>query len=136
MKATLNFAPVGLQFEYAEQKKNKGFVIKWFHLVGSVYDSEKDASALVLHFARRHPFGSTGFIDDDPLPDDTNDPSQLSVIKYPKLQLGDLTIKLESAKAAKKAHKDIKKRLKALGQSMSAISDLPCPLSLLFRSLP
>lgn len=108
----------GLQFEHSEGKKSHGMVIKWFHLVGTTIEDEKDPCKLIIHHARRQTFSSSGFQDSDPIPEDTADAKRLSILKYPKLAFDQIIITFTEEKIAKKVHKLILKQLRALGQGM------------------
>lgn len=113
---SLSIQSFGLHFEHSEGKKTHGMVIKWFHLVGTVIESDKEPCKLIIHHARRQTFGSAGFQDSDPIPEDTADAKRLSILKYPKLAFDQITVTFTEDKMAKKVHKLIAKSLRALGQ--------------------
>lgn len=109
----LTYQTFGLQFEVLNAKKPNGFVIKWFHLVGSALQKP---SGLVIHYARRQTFGPSGFHDSDPVPESSSNPKKLAITKYPKLRMERLELAFTDAASAKAAHKAIRKRLALLGQ--------------------
>lgn len=117
---SLSIQSFGLHFEHSEGKKTHGMVIKWFHLVGTVIESDKEPCKLIIHHARRQTFGSAGFQDSDPIPEDTADAKRLSILKYPKLAFDQITVTFTEDKMAKKVHKLIAKSLRALGQVSGA----------------
>lgn len=118
LSMSLSYKTYGIQLDQTDTKKTQGYVIKWFHLIGATRDSEKAPNTVVLHHARKKAFGSAGFQDTDPRPEETTDASRLTILKYPKLQMEHLYITCRDPKAAKKLHNGILKRLRLLGQSM------------------
>lgn len=106
----------GLQFEELEAKKLSGFVVKWFHLIGSTYDAAKTPTTVDLYHARKQTFGTAGFRDKDPAPEETGDAKSLTIAKYPKLNFQQVVLTFTSAKMANRMHKAIQKRLRKLGQ--------------------
>lgn len=109
----LTFQTYGLQFETLNAKKPNGFVIKWFHLVGSALQKP---CGLVIHHARRQTYGAAGFIDSDPTPESSSNPKKLIVTKYPKLRMDRLELTFADLASAKATRKAIRKRLARLGQ--------------------
>lgn len=113
IKYGLTFQTFGLQFAMLNAKKPNGFVIKWFHLVGS---SLQKPQGLVVHHARRQAYGAAGFIDSDPTPESSSNPKKLTIVKYPKLRMDRMELNFADYAAAKATHKAIRKRLARLGQ--------------------